>query len=64
MRAEKHLRNRAGGTVFLDNTFNTSVLQSDGKMSEEHLNPKVDYIEKRVCNYLDHDMVKLCISDP
>jgi hypothetical protein len=64
MRYEKHLQKRAGGTVFLENTFNTSILQRDGQMNEECLNPKVDYIAKRVCNYLEHDMVKLCNSDP
>jgi hypothetical protein len=64
MRAEKHLQNRPGGTVFLENTFNTSILQRDGKMSEEYLDPKVDYKAKRVCNYFDHDMVKLCMSHP
>jgi hypothetical protein len=64
MRAEKHLENKAGRTVFLENTFNSSILQRDGKMSEEYLNPKVDCIAKRVCNYLDYDMVKLSISYP
>jgi len=64
MRSEKHLQNRAGGTVFLENTFNTSILQHDGKMKEEYLDPKVDHIAKRVCNYLEYDMVKLCISSP
>ncbi|KAG0523401.1 hypothetical protein BDA96_07G120300 [Sorghum bicolor] len=41
MRSEKHLQNRAGGTVFLENTFNTSILQRDGKINEEYLDPKV-----------------------
>jgi hypothetical protein len=37
MRSEKHLQNRAGGTLFLENTFNTSILQCDGKINEEYL---------------------------
>ncbi|PUZ60949.1 hypothetical protein GQ55_4G224400 [Panicum hallii var. hallii] len=57
IRAEEHLRNRKGGKVFLENTFISSILKRDGDIDVEQINTKQDTIQKRVDNYLKHDMI-------
>jgi hypothetical protein len=58
IRDEKHLLDREGGKVFLENTFICSLLERDGD-PKVTLSYKTDTIKERVQNYLEADMVKL-----
>ncbi|KAJ1269517.1 hypothetical protein BS78_07G218200 [Paspalum vaginatum] len=55
--AEEHLSYRDGGKVFLENTFISSILKRDGHLNVGLISLDNDTIEKRVVNYLEHDMV-------
>jgi len=57
MRAEEHLSYRDGGRVFPENTFISSILKRDGHLNVGLISPDNGTIEKRVVNYLEHDMV-------
>ncbi|XP_062203798.1 putative ubiquitin-like-specific protease 1B [Phragmites australis] len=62
IRAKEHLHYRAGGKVFLENTYISSILKRDGKLTVDKIDLSQDTIEKRVDNYLEHDMVFIPIN--
>lgn len=60
IRAQEHLRHRAGGNVHLETTYISAILKRDGKLGivpSDH-----GHIIQRVHNYLQHDMVYIPVN--
>jgi hypothetical protein len=60
MRSENHLKSRAGGTVFMETTFNSAILNRDGNkdiLIDENDKIETKSKERMVSLYTDHDMV-------
>jgi hypothetical protein len=60
MRSENHLKSGAGGTVFMETTFNSAILNRDGNkdiLIDENDKIETKSKERMVSLYTDHDMV-------
>ncbi|XP_035814844.1 uncharacterized protein [Zea mays] len=69
IKAQKHLKCRSGGRVYIENAFQFNFLKRDGdlEIKTEELYPIKDMThicsaERRVLLYLDHDMVFIPIN--
>ncbi|KAL6908252.1 hypothetical protein ACP4OV_002422 [Aristida adscensionis] len=63
IRAQEHLKNRTGGSAYLETACISQVLKRDGSKKVKMVNmyPRCDereiqFLKKRICNYLNHDM--------
>jgi hypothetical protein len=62
MKVEDHLKNRMGGTVFMETTFNYAILQWDGDKDlpiDESDKIETKSKERMISLYTDHDMVNI-----
>jgi hypothetical protein len=62
MKAEDHLKNRTGGKVFMETTFNSAILQRDGDKDlqiDESDKIETKSKERMISSYIDHDMVSI-----
>jgi hypothetical protein len=60
MKAEDHLKNRTGGTVFMETIFNSAILKRDGDKDlpiDESDKIETKSKERLISLYTDHDMV-------
>jgi hypothetical protein len=60
MKAEDHLKNRTGGTVFMGTIFNSVILKRDGDKDlpiDESDKIETKSKERLISLYTDHDMV-------
>ncbi|WVZ58580.1 hypothetical protein U9M48_008839 [Paspalum notatum var. saurae] len=55
--AQEHLLHKDGGKVFLENTYNSSIVKRDGLLDVNLISTNNVAIDERVVNCLDHDMV-------
>jgi hypothetical protein len=62
MKAEDHLKNRTGGKVFMETTFNSAILQQDGDKDppiDESDKIETKSKERMISLFTDHDMVNI-----
>jgi DNA transposition AAA+ family ATPase len=60
MKTEDHLKSSAGGTVFMETTFNSIILNRDGNKDiiiDENDKIEMRSMERMISLYTDHDMV-------
>jgi hypothetical protein len=62
MKVEDHLKNRMGGTLFMETTFISTILKQDGDKDlpiDESDKIETKSKERMISLYTDHDMVHI-----
>ncbi|KAL6842954.1 hypothetical protein ACP4OV_027267 [Aristida adscensionis] len=69
IRAQEHLKHRTGGSAYLETACISQVLKRDGSKKVKMVNMyprrderEIQFLKKRICNYLNHDMVFIPIN--